>query len=95
MHQPDALTGAGGHYTGGMAKDAAEILRSALALPPESRAALIDSLVESLDREPDAAIAEAWRAEMERRVQELESGNAELVRWDEVERRLRLRLPAR
>jgi hypothetical protein len=37
-----------------MEPDAAEILRDALALSPEERAALIDSLIASLDETIDA-----------------------------------------
>ena len=44
-----------------MERDAAEVLRDALALSPEVRAALIDSLISSLDQAVDAAAEEAWR----------------------------------
>jgi len=36
-----------------MKREAAEILKDALALPPEARAALAGSLLESLDTEVD------------------------------------------
>ena len=36
-----------------MPRDAAEVLKDALALPPEARAALIGSLVDSLDTDVD------------------------------------------
>ena len=36
-----------------MRKEAAELLREALSLPPKGRAALADSLLESLDQEVD------------------------------------------
>ena len=44
-----------------MERDAAEVLSDALALSPEVRAALIDSLISSLDQAVDAAAEEAWR----------------------------------
>jgi hypothetical protein len=51
-----------------MDRDAAEVMRDALALSPEARAALIDSLISSLDQAVDAAAEEAWREEIYRRV---------------------------
>jgi putative addiction module component (TIGR02574 family) len=71
-----------------MPRDAAEILKDALALPIEARAALIGPLVDSLDTEVDEHAEEAWREEILRRLQEIDSGTTELVRWDEARRRL-------
>jgi putative addiction module component (TIGR02574 family) len=70
-----------------MSRDAAEILKDALALPAEARAALIAPLVNSLDTEVDQGAEEAWREEIERRLQEIDSGTATLVPWDEARRR--------
>ncbi len=74
-----------------MPRDAAEILKDALALPLEARAALIGPLVESLDTEVDEDAEQAWREEIRRRLQEIDSGAA-LVPWDEARRRLLARL---
>jgi hypothetical protein len=38
-----------------------EILKQALTLPPEARAALADSLLDSLDTDVDEDAAEQWR----------------------------------
>jgi putative addiction module component (TIGR02574 family) len=73
-------------------KDAAEVLRDALSLPPEARAALIDSLLESLDAEVDDNAEEAWREAIYRRLQQIDSGAAKLIPWDDAERRLWARL---
>jgi hypothetical protein len=59
-----------------MKRDAAEILKDALALPTEARAALAGSLLESLD------------TEVKRRVAELDSGAVKSVSWAELRRRL-------
>jgi putative addiction module component (TIGR02574 family) len=75
-----------------MKPDAAEVLRDALALSPEVRAALIDSLISSLDQAVDAAAEEAWREEIYRRLQQIDSGSVHLVPWEEARRRLRSRL---
>lgn len=77
-----------------MDSDAAELLRSALALPPEARAALIDSLISSLDPNVDAAVEEAWREEIFQRLEQIDSGAVQLVPWEDARRRLRSRLQA-
>jgi len=67
--------------------DAAEILRNALALEPEARAALVDSLIGSLDQQQiDAAVEE--------RLQQIDSGAVALVPWEDARRRLWSRLQA-
>jgi putative addiction module component (TIGR02574 family) len=71
-----------------MSRDAAEVLKDALALPAEARAALIGPLVDSLDTEVDEDAEEAWRVEIQRRLLEIDSGTAKLVQWDEARRRL-------
>lgn len=75
-----------------MPRDAAHILHEALALPPEVRAALADSLLGSLETEVDADTEQAWREEIERRVVALNEGRARLVPWEEVRGRLMGRL---
>lgn len=75
-----------------MERDAADVLRDALALSPEVRAALIDSLIGSLDPAVDAAAEEAWGEEICRRLQQIDSGVVTLVPWDEARRRLWSRL---
>jgi putative addiction module component (TIGR02574 family) len=57
-------------------------------LPLEARAALIGPLVDSLDTEVDEDAEEAWREEIRRRLQEIDSGATKLVPWDEARRRL-------
>ena len=49
----------------------------ALKLPPEERAQLADRLVDSLFK--DQNIEDAWSAEVERRIEEVESGRAKLI----------------
>jgi putative addiction module component (TIGR02574 family) len=45
------------------------VLQLALALPPESRAALAEKLLESLDSSNDAEIKAAWAEEAENRIE--------------------------
>ncbi|MGA9625029.1 MAG: addiction module protein [Bryobacteraceae bacterium] len=61
-----------------MERDAAEVLRDALALSPEVRAALIDSVISSLDQAVDAGAEQAWREEIHRRLQQIDSGRTAL-----------------
>jgi hypothetical protein len=44
--------------------------------------------VDSLDTEVDEDAEEAWREEIQRRLQEIDSGAAKLVQWDAARRRL-------
>ena len=71
-----------------MKRDPNDILKAALELPPEARAALAGSLLDSLDREVDEGAEVAWEAEIARRVQDLEGGKVKTVPWAEVRRRL-------
>ena len=74
-----------------MKRDAAEILKDALALPTEARAALAGSLLESLDTEVDEGAEAAPATEISRRVAELERGAMRTIPWTEVRRRLAAR----
>ena len=75
-----------------MEREAAQVLRDALALPPEVRAALVDTLISSLDQAVDAAAEGAWRDEIYRRLQQIDSGAVQLVPWEDARRRLQSRL---
>ena len=72
-----------------MVRDPAEVLRDALELPLEARAALVDSLIESLDQIVDEGVEEAWREEIYRRLQQIDSGAVQLISWEDARRRLR------
>ena len=66
--------------------------RLKLALAPEARAALIDSLISSLDQAVDPGAEEAWREEIYRHLEQIDSGAVRLIPWEEARRRLRSRL---
>ena len=75
-----------------MTPDVSELLKKALALPPEARAALATSLFESLDEEPaDEGVAEASSEEIKRRIVEIDSGKVQMIPYEEVRRRLAAR----
>jgi len=82
-----------------MAKLAKEILEEALALPPADRAALADSLLESLD--DDAAGGPAlsqeewldhWTEVAKKRAADLDAGKTQAIPWTEARERLKCRL---
>jgi putative addiction module component (TIGR02574 family) len=59
-------------------------------LEPEERLRLIGDLWESLRKRPGSVrLTEGQRAELDRRLDELDRGQAEVVSWDEAKRRLR------
>ena len=74
-----------------MKRDAAELLKEALALPTEARAALAGSLLDSLDTHVDEDAEASWATEVNRRVAELDSGAVKTVPWVEVRHRLAAR----
>ncbi|HEV2206942.1 MAG TPA: addiction module protein [Candidatus Acidoferrales bacterium] len=63
------------------------MLKRALALSPEERAALANTLLESLD-ESDASVEEAWDEEVARRMQDLKAGRGVTIAWEELHREL-------
>jgi len=71
-----------------MTPEIADILKKALALPPEARAALAGSLLESLDDTVDASAEDAWDEEIARRIEELDSGKVKPVPWAEARRQI-------
>lgn len=76
-----------------MSRDAGEILKEALALPPEARAALADYLWDSLDAEVDANAEQAWSQEIKRRIADLDSGKVAAISWSEARARLLAKIP--
>jgi putative addiction module component (TIGR02574 family) len=76
-----------------MSRDAGEILKEALELPPEARAALADSLWDSLDSEVDPDADAEWRQEIQRRLADLNSGSVTAVPWSQARLQLLAKLP--
>jgi putative addiction module component (TIGR02574 family) len=71
-----------------MTREAADLLREALKLPPKARAALADSLLESSDSEVDPEAGQAWREEIAKRLAEIDDGAVALVPREVAMRRL-------
>jgi putative addiction module component (TIGR02574 family) len=71
-----------------MTYEVSELLKKAMTLPPEARAALAGSLLESLDDVVDESAEEEWSKEIARRIQELDSGRVEPIPWAEARRQI-------
>ena len=67
-----------------------EILAEAISLPVEERAALIDTLLRSLNQ-PEGEVDREWIAEADRRLDEVRSGRATTIPADEVFAEIRRR----
>ena len=65
---------------------------AAMALPENERAALAKDLVASLDGAQDEDVAKAWDIEICRRINEVQSGRAQIFDANEVLARARARL---
>ena len=61
-----------------------------MQLPAPARAALAAELIRSLDteEEPEEAIEAAWRDEIRRRLDEIDSGAVTAIPWADAEQRI-------
>jgi putative addiction module component (TIGR02574 family) len=75
-----------------MTERSMELLEKALALSEEERAELAASLLQSLDQGSDEGAEGAWRKEIDRRLERLNSGEAQTISWDEVQSQMAERL---
>jgi putative addiction module component (TIGR02574 family) len=66
-----------------MTRETADLLKKALALPVEARAALAGSLLESLDDTVDETAEEQWNLEIASRIKELDPGKVKPTPWSE------------
>ncbi len=67
-----------------MTSTAAKVLEDALRLSEQERADIAALLIASLDSEEDQDVESAWRAEIQRRLRELDQGTAKLIPWSEA-----------
>ncbi len=69
-----------------MQQDVDEILKQALALPPEDRAAIAEVLLAGIEDTVNSDVEAAWEDEVARRLKEIDEGRVELVPWAEPRR---------
>jgi putative addiction module component (TIGR02574 family) len=87
-------------YNLSMAHTFEEIRQIAHELPEEQRILLAQFLYESVDPETgdgssDEEIDASWKAEVERRVADIQSGAAKTVSWEELRDELEARIASR
>lgn len=70
-----------------MSPELSDLLKQALALSVDERAALANTLLDSLEM-GDKSVQEAWDAEVARRMEDLKSGKAVTVVWEQLHREL-------
>lgn len=71
-----------------MGSEATKLLEAALKLPPEVRAAMAGSLLDSLDTTVDADAEKDWEQEIARRLKDLDSPHPPLVAWSDARRKI-------
>lgn len=77
-----------------MGNSAQKLYEEAMKLDPHERAELTGLLIESLEAGFEPGAEEAWVAEVERRVAELDSGVVKTIPWDELRTKLYAKLNA-
>jgi putative addiction module component (TIGR02574 family) len=71
-----------------MKENISDILKEALKLPPEARAALAGTLLDSLDETVDQGAESAWEAEVLLRLKEIDGGRVKLMPWSEARNKI-------
>ncbi|MCJ7749440.1 MAG: addiction module protein [Desulfobacterales bacterium] len=71
-----------------MKQNIGDILKEALKLPPEARAALAGTLLDSLDETVDKDAESAWETEIVMRLKEIDEGKVNLIPWAEAKARI-------
>jgi putative addiction module component (TIGR02574 family) len=70
-----------------MSPEVSDLLKRALALAVDERAALANTLLDSLETTNESA-QEAWDEEVARRIKDLNAGKAVTVPWEQLHREL-------
>ena len=75
-----------------MSTRAEKLVSEALKMPSPIRAFVAQRIIESLDMEATVELSPAWKAEIERRCQEIDEGTVTLLEADEVFKKAYARL---
>ena len=67
-----------------MSQDAERILIEAMDLSIKERAAIAGQLIRSLDGPADDDVEIAWQKEIQKRIEEIDNGEVELIPWEEI-----------
>ena len=74
-----------------MSPEVSDLLKRALALSVDERAALANTLLDSLETTNESvtkSVEEAWDQEVARRIEDLKTGKAVTVPWEQLHREL-------
>jgi putative addiction module component (TIGR02574 family) len=72
-----------------MSPEIPDLLKPALSLAVDERAALANTLLDSLDGANESiSVHEAWDEEVARRIEDLKAGKAVTLPWEELHREL-------
>ncbi|HEY5626898.1 MAG TPA: addiction module protein [Nitrospira sp.] len=71
-----------------MGSQATKLLKEALKLPPEVRAAMAGSLLDSLDSAVDADAEAHWEKEIASRLKDLDASSNRVVSWSDARRKI-------
>lgn len=74
-----------------MSANSEQILKEALALPPQERAELVERLLATFQAPPDPKLDELWARESEDRLAAYDRGELEAIPAEEVFERIRQR----
>jgi putative addiction module component (TIGR02574 family) len=67
-----------------MTAAADRLLQDVLRLPVEDRSRIATRIIESVEDDEDFELSHAWQAEINRRVESIKDGSAQLVDHDQV-----------
>ncbi|MGA3213217.1 MAG: addiction module protein [Terriglobales bacterium] len=70
-----------------MSPEVSDLLKRAIALPVDERAALANTLLDSLENNEES-VQQAWDEEVERRIKDLKAGKAVTIPWEQLHREL-------
>jgi len=71
-----------------MKQNISHLLKEALKLPPEARAAFAGTLLDSLDQTIDKDAESAWEAEILLRLKDIDEEKVNLMPWSEARARI-------
>jgi putative addiction module component (TIGR02574 family) len=80
--------GIAGRTISDMTKAAKAVLANALRLDADERAEVAAEVLASLDGPADLDAERAWKAEIRKRIEAIDSGEVELEPWTAVKRRI-------
>ncbi len=72
-----------------MSQTVDDLVSQAQSLPDEDRALLVERLMLTL-HDYQAEVEEAWKVEVERRIDEIDSGQVQTIPWEEAKKTLGL-----